>query len=432
MKREETDKDQTTERKNSERKPLEKREIEQKPSLVVCESRDDSTPGSAQDVKTQVDNQQEKHTTEIKTAPPTSLKPEEDKRINRKSIESKLMEKRGIKHKPSVVDEDATPGSAQDVQTQVNNQQEKHTTESLEPEETDEDKTINRKSNQGKPLEKRDKEQQQAQADVDKDVCASDDDATPGLAQTNNQQDKHTMETHRAPCTSVKTEEDEKKNKQGKPLEKTDIEHKPTPFDVNKDDCASGDDATPGLALDVQTQVKNQQEKHIKEIKTAPCTRLKPEEEQKKNKQGKRLEKTDTEHKPSLVDVHKDVCVSSDDDVQTQVDNQHDKRTIEIQTAPCTSLKPEETDEELTTNRKSSDGKPLENRDVEHKPSQADVHKDVCASGDGATSGSPEDVQTRAKNRHDGPKYRTINYGDSFVKKKYKPKIIRFTDTFTF
>lgn len=30
------------------------------------------------------------------------------------------------------------------------------------------------------------------------------------------------------------------------------------------------------------------------------------------------------------------------------------------------------------------------------------------------------------------PKYKTINYGDPSVKKTYKPKIIRFTDTFTF
>ena len=30
------------------------------------------------------------------------------------------------------------------------------------------------------------------------------------------------------------------------------------------------------------------------------------------------------------------------------------------------------------------------------------------------------------------PKYRTMNYGDPSVKQAYKPKIIRFTDTFTF
>lgn len=44
----------------------------------------------------------------------------------------------------------------------------------------------------------------------------------------------------------------------------------------------------------------------------------------------------------------------------------------------------------------------------------------------------PDNVQLQADNSKQRPKYTTINYGDPSVKQIYKPKIIRFTDTFTF
>lgn len=54
-------------------------------------------------------------------------------------------------------------------------------------------------------------------------------------------------------------------------------------------------------------------------------------------------------------------------------------------------------------------------------------------SEDGRTSAVtfPE-IQTEREKPKQRPKYTTINYGDPSVKQTYKPKIIRFTDTFTF
>lgn len=42
------------------------------------------------------------------------------------------------------------------------------------------------------------------------------------------------------------------------------------------------------------------------------------------------------------------------------------------------------------------------------------------------------EIQTEREKPKERPKYTTINYGDPSVKQTYKPKIIRFTDTFTF
>ncbi|KAF3686567.1 [Protein ADP-ribosylarginine] hydrolase-like protein 1 [Channa argus] len=42
------------------------------------------------------------------------------------------------------------------------------------------------------------------------------------------------------------------------------------------------------------------------------------------------------------------------------------------------------------------------------------------------------EIQPEAEKPKQRPKYTTINYGDPSVKQTYKPKIIRFTDTFTF
>ncbi|XP_067442327.1 inactive ADP-ribosyltransferase arh2 [Thunnus thynnus] len=44
----------------------------------------------------------------------------------------------------------------------------------------------------------------------------------------------------------------------------------------------------------------------------------------------------------------------------------------------------------------------------------------------------PNQIQLQTENKKQRPKYTTINYGDPSVKQTYKPKIIRFTDTFTF
>ncbi|KAM7405975.1 hypothetical protein PAMP_000382 [Pampus punctatissimus] len=44
----------------------------------------------------------------------------------------------------------------------------------------------------------------------------------------------------------------------------------------------------------------------------------------------------------------------------------------------------------------------------------------------------PDQIQLQTDNKTQRPKYTTINYGDPSVKQTYKPKIIRFTDTFTF
>lgn len=45
---------------------------------------------------------------------------------------------------------------------------------------------------------------------------------------------------------------------------------------------------------------------------------------------------------------------------------------------------------------------------------------------------SPSEGQCEADEQKFRPKYKTINYGDPSVKEAYKPKVIRFTDTFTF
>lgn len=44
----------------------------------------------------------------------------------------------------------------------------------------------------------------------------------------------------------------------------------------------------------------------------------------------------------------------------------------------------------------------------------------------------PNQIQLQTDKKKQRPKYTTINYGDPSVKQTYKPKIIRFTDTFTF
>lgn len=48
------------------------------------------------------------------------------------------------------------------------------------------------------------------------------------------------------------------------------------------------------------------------------------------------------------------------------------------------------------------------------------------------TVASPYQIQQQTETKKQRPKYTTINYGDPSVKQTYKPKIIRFTDTFTF
>lgn len=45
---------------------------------------------------------------------------------------------------------------------------------------------------------------------------------------------------------------------------------------------------------------------------------------------------------------------------------------------------------------------------------------------------SSSEAHPKAHNQKLRPKYKTVNYGDPSVKAAYKPKIIRFTDTFTF
>lgn len=51
---------------------------------------------------------------------------------------------------------------------------------------------------------------------------------------------------------------------------------------------------------------------------------------------------------------------------------------------------------------------------------------------EGTIPGSSSEGHRQADDRKLRPKYKTINYGDPSVKETYKPKIIRFTDTFTF
>lgn len=84
--------------------------------------------------------------------------------------------------------------------------------------------------------------------------------------------------------------------------------------------------------------------------------------------------------------------------------------------------------EEVTT-ADVKDVKQVERREEE---GQSPVDSEVESGGTGTFEGSVPGTEPELEASPPRPKYKTINYADPSVKKSFKPKIIRFTDTFTF
>nr|XP_040019400.1 protein ADP-ribosylarginine hydrolase-like protein 1 isoform X1 [Gasterosteus aculeatus aculeatus] len=65
------------------------------------------------------------------------------------------------------------------------------------------------------------------------------------------------------------------------------------------------------------------------------------------------------------------------------------------------------------------------------KPPEVTACEAAFEEGETSAVTSPE-IQRERDNAKQRPKYKTINYGDPSIKQTFKPKVIRFTDTFTF
>ncbi|XP_031701973.1 inactive ADP-ribosyltransferase arh2 [Anarrhichthys ocellatus] len=105
----------------------------------------------------------------------------------------------------------------------------------------------------------------------------------------------------------------------------------------------------------------------------------------------------------------------------------------------------------ITTTKKPTEGQPREqDRKVEEGGEQVntmdikdtsvpqsfrlseDTAREAAFEGREASAVTSPKIQPERDNPKQRPKYKTINYGDPSVKQTYKPKVIRFTDTFTF
>lgn len=88
--------------------------------------------------------------------------------------------------------------------------------------------------------------------------------------------------------------------------------------------------------------------------------------------------------------------------------------------------KHQEAIEDVKQSERNNIGKPGSCRRLEET-----ANKDTFADGESSEFLSHR-FQPERDNTKPRPKYRTINYADPSVKQTYKPKVIRFTDTFTF
>lgn len=100
--------------------------------------------------------------------------------------------------------------------------------------------------------------------------------------------------------------------------------------------------------------------------------------------------------------------------------------------------KTEEEEPEVKPQAKEEDGKELTPVVIKDTNMPESLRLSDELANQAAFEGSKTSVLTLTKIHPEGhhqkwrPKYTTINYGDPSVKQTYKPKIIRFTDTFTF
>ncbi|XP_055786425.1 uncharacterized protein LOC129860129 isoform X2 [Salvelinus fontinalis] len=124
---------------------------------------------------------------------------------------------------------------------------------------------------------------------------------------------------------------------------------------------------------------------------------------------------------------------STTPDVMTSVPTTPDLDLCFLPSAPTTSNqepRPHEAKQEVNVPMalQSGDGE-VTCQEGEGQGSAEMSHKDDVITMSGSTVAEPERLQTEKQER---PKYRTLNYGDPSAKLIYKPKIIRFTDTFNF
>ncbi|KAM9397306.1 uncharacterized protein ACWYII_032646 isoform 2-T2 [Salvelinus alpinus] len=124
---------------------------------------------------------------------------------------------------------------------------------------------------------------------------------------------------------------------------------------------------------------------------------------------------------------------STTPDVMTSVPTTPDLDLCFLPSAPTTSNqepRPHEAKQEVNVPMALQSGEgEVTCQEGEGQGSAEMSHKDDVITMSGSSVAEPERLQTEKQER---PKYRTLNYGDPSAKLIYKPKIIRFTDTFNF
>ncbi|XP_029596896.1 uncharacterized protein LOC115179488 isoform X3 [Salmo trutta] len=124
---------------------------------------------------------------------------------------------------------------------------------------------------------------------------------------------------------------------------------------------------------------------------------------------------------------------STTPDVMTSVPTTPDLDLCFLPSAPTTSNqepRPHEAKQEVNVPMALQSGEgEVTCQEGEGQGSAVMSHKDDVITMRGSSVAEPERLQTEKQER---PKYRTLNYGDPSAKLIYKPKIIRFTDTFHF
>ncbi|XP_031677819.1 uncharacterized protein LOC109888065 [Oncorhynchus kisutch] len=124
---------------------------------------------------------------------------------------------------------------------------------------------------------------------------------------------------------------------------------------------------------------------------------------------------------------------STTPDVMTSVPTTPDLDLCFLPSAPTTSNqehRPHEAKQEVNVLMALQSGEgEVTCQEGEGQGSSVMSHKDDVITMRGSSVAEPERLQTEKQER---PKYRTLNYGDPSAKLIYKPRIIRFTDTFNF
>ncbi|XP_042171943.1 uncharacterized protein LOC112240835 [Oncorhynchus tshawytscha] len=124
---------------------------------------------------------------------------------------------------------------------------------------------------------------------------------------------------------------------------------------------------------------------------------------------------------------------STTPDVMTSVPTTPDLDLCFLPSAPTTSNqehRPHEAKQEVNVLMALQSGEgEVTCQEGEGQGSAVMSHKDDVITMRGSSVAEPERLQTEKQER---PKYRTLNYSDPSAKLIYKPRIIRFTDTFNF